>query len=45
MRFPKRRPRFDVWNHLESGLDQARFEFSEHKLAFGLVRLTKPRRK
>ena len=29
MRFPKRGPRFDVWNHLESGLDQARAEFPD----------------
>src|SRR5437016_13472504 len=29
MRFPVRRPQFDVWNHLESGLDHARTEFRD----------------
>lgn len=29
MQFPKRRPTFDVWNHLESGLDHARAEFRD----------------
>ena len=38
MRFPERRPQFDVWNHLESGLDQARDEFGELERALGFAK-------
>ena len=38
MRFPERRPNFDVWNHLESGLQQARDEFGELERTLGFAK-------
>src|SRR5207253_10636204 len=37
MRFPERRPEFDVWIHLANGLDQARDELSELQKTLGFA--------
>jgi hypothetical protein len=35
MKFPERAPQFEVWNHLESGLDHARQEFNDYRHLVG----------